>query len=69
MAKLKYSTYAYVHTFAIGLHGEKQCFNTICCPVRMDGRVLFNGHWRKPDNRSCLKVDGLEFYVNGYYQP
>lgn len=69
MAKLKYSTYAYVHTFAIGLHGEKQCFNTIRCPIRMDGKVLFNGHWRKTDNCSYLKVDGLKFYVNGHYQP
>lgn len=67
MSKLKYSAYAYVHTFAIGLDGEKQCFQAIRCPVRMDGKVLFNGHWRKTDNRSYMKVDGLEFHVNGYH--
>ena len=69
MGKLRYSAFAYVHCFAIGLNGEKQCFHTIRVPCRMDGKVLFNGHWRKPNDNGKIKVDGLDFTVNGHHMP
>ena len=67
MAKLKYSSMAYIHTYALRDDGTKDSFCTHHVPCRMDGKILFNGYWRKVGNDGKVEIKGVKFSVNGHH--